>query len=368
MRIGIDCRLPYYRMGGISQYIIFLIQALAQTNAADEFLLFHSRKDPRSYVPPGDPRFRRVDLWTPCHHRWERRVLSLELAPHGLDVFHSPDFIPPAGGAPRRIITVHDLTFLHYPQFLTDESRSYYNDQIAWAVATADHISADSEATRRDILNLLDVPPDKVTTVLLAANPLYHSPAPAADVARTLSDLGLEAGYVLFVGTLEPRKNVPTLLNAMHRLVDDGRGAPLVLVGGKGWIYDDIFATIDSLGLRSSVRHLMGVADAQLQHLYQAAGVLASPSHYEGFGLPALEAMHSGCPVIAARRGSLPEIVGEAGKLLEPDDVPAWAAAIDRVLSDTAVRGAMIVKGYAQAERFQWSRTADQTLALYHGN
>lgn len=367
MRIGIDCRLPYYRMGGISQSIIFLIQALAATNSDDEFQLFHSRKDRRSYVPAGDGRFRRHDLWTPSHHRYERHALAAELAPHRLDVFHSPDFIPPAGGASRRIITVHDLTFLHYPQFLTEESRAYYNDQIEWAVRTADHIAADSAATRRDILSLLPVSPDKVTTVLLAANPLYLSPAPPEAVAATLAEHGLAPGFVLFVGTLEPRKNVPLLLQAMHQLKTTGRGAPLVLVGGKGWIYDDIFAAIAELGLGDCVRHLSGVPDEQLQQLYQAAGVLALPSHYEGFGLPALEAMHSGCPVIVSTRGSLPEIVGDAGILLEPDDAVAWAAAIDRVVRDPALRHDLITRGYQQAARFQWSRTAEQMLTLYHG-
>lgn len=367
MRIGIDCRLPYYQMGGISQYIIFLIQALSQLDSDDEFLLFHSRKDNRSYVPVGDPRFRRHNLWTPCHHRLERQALATELAPYRLDVLHSPDFIPPGGGASRRIITVHDLTFLYYPQFLTDESRRYYNDQIEWAVKTADHVSADSEATRRDLIELLGVPSERVTTVYLAANPLYESPPVAEARAQTLADMGLEPGFVLFVGTLEPRKNLPALLRAMHSLIRSGHNERLVLVGGKGWIYDEIFDTIANLGLQDHVRHLTGVPDARLKHLYEAAGVLALPSHYEGFGLPALEAMHCGCPVIASTRGSLPEIVGEGGVLLEPDDVPAWAQAIERILDDQTFRAELSARGEAQAATFRWQATAAKTLALYHG-
>ncbi|MEZ4516388.1 MAG: glycosyltransferase [Chloroflexota bacterium] len=221
MRIGIDCRLPFYQMGGISQYIIFLIQALAEIDTDDEYFLFHSRKDPRDYRPAGDPRFQRVNLWTPCHHRLERQALAVEIAPHSLDMFHSPDFIPPTGGAPRRVITVHDLTFLHYPQFLTPESRRYYNDQIAWAVRTADHISADSEATRQDILTLLDGSPAKISTILLAANPLYAEPVTPTEIAATLDKYGLESDFVLFVGTLEPRKNLPTPLRAMNLLHQD---------------------------------------------------------------------------------------------------------------------------------------------------
>lgn len=367
MRIGIDCRLPYYRMGGISQYIIFLVQALSELDTEDEFLICHSRKDTRSYLPAGDARFRRVDLWTPCHHRFERQALSLEIALLRLDAFHSPDFIPPASGAPRRVITVHDLTFLYYPQFLTDESRRYYNQQIAWAVASADQISADSEATRQDILALLDVAPSKVTTVLLAANPLYLHTASAQSVAGTLAQFGLEPGFVLFVGTLEPRKNLPTLLRAMRQLYDEGCGAPLVIVGSKGWFYEEIFAMITELGLTAHVRHLTGVADEQLQHLYQAAGLLALPSHYEGFGLPALEAMHSDCPVIASDRGSLAEIVGDAGILLDPDDPSAWSAAIGKLLADKRESRNLAIRGRQRAGQFQWRRTAEQTLRLYHG-
>ncbi|MFO7540308.1 MAG: glycosyltransferase family 1 protein, partial [Chloroflexota bacterium] len=136
-------------------------------------------------------------------------------------------------------------------------------------------------------------------------------------------------------------------------------------VGSKGWIYDEIFATIEQLGLHNQVRHLSGIFDETLAHLYQAAGVLVTPSHYEGFGLPALEAMHSGCPVIVSNRGSLPEVVGAAGLLLEPDDVSGWAEALARVLTDSVLRDKMIAQGRVQAATFSWPRTAEQMVLLY---
>ncbi len=368
-RIGIDCRLPTYQMGGISQYTIHLIQALSRLpDDGNRFTIFHSRREKRSFHPLDSSRFSRSDLWTPCHHLLERYSLAIELAGRGLDVFHSPDFIPPVLASVRRIITVHDLTFLHYPQFLTEESRRYYAGQVEWAVSAADHILADSEATRTDLINMLGVSPGKVTTVYLAASPVYTADYSADELASTAAELGLANGFILSVGTLEPRKNIPTLLRAYHKLRSTREtAAPLVLAGGKGWIYDEIFATIADLGLRDHVIHLSGLSDRVLAHLYRLAGVLAFPSHYEGFGLPALEAMHAGCPVVAGNRGSLPEVVGEAGLLLDPDDVDAWAEALGRVLHDKALGSRMAEAGYAQASTFSWGKTAAATMAVYRG-
>lgn len=367
MRIGVDLRLPTYQMGGISQYAIYLLGGLAELAADDEFLIFHSRKETRSFLP-GDPRFARRTLWTPCHHRIERYALATELAPARLDVFHSPDFIPPAGGATRRVITVHDLTFLRYPEFLTAESRRYYNDQIRWAVEQADAISADSEATRQDLVELVGAPPERVTTIHLAANPVYTAPVSPDETAATLHEYSLQPGFILHVGTLEPRKNIPTLLRAYKRWRDEtGRTNALLLVGGRGWLYDEIFAAIREQGLEESVRHVSGVSDARLAHFYRAASVLVAPSFYEGFGLPALEAMHAGCPVIASDCGSLPEVVGEAGMLLDPADDLAWTAALESVIGDEAVAVRMRAAGLVQAARFTWRKTAEATLRLYHG-
>lgn len=366
MRIAIDARLPAYQMGGISQYIVHLLPALAACAARHDYLILHSRKATRD-LTPRSPRFTAGRLLTPPHHRLERWALGTELLPRRLDVLHSPDFVPPAWGARRRVITVHDLNFLHYPHYLTAESRRYYNDQIAWAVQVADAISADSHHTRHDLITLLDVPPEKVTTIHLAANPLYSRTPPPGAVAATLAQHGLAPGYILFVGTIEPRKNIPTLLHAYRALRDDGVDVPLVLIGRIGWLADDTLATIERLHLTDHVRHLTGIFDEALAHFYHGAGVLALPSHYEGFGLPPLEALHCGCPVVVSDRGSLPEVVGDAGIVLPADDVDGWRAALVAVLTDPALRADLTARGRVQAARFSWEQCARQTLALYEG-
>lgn len=366
MRIGIDCRLPTYQMGGISQYVLHLLPALAALDAENEYIVLHSRREERDFVPPAAPNFRRHNLWTPCHHRWERWSLAAELLPLGLDVLHSPDFIPPAGGAARRVITIHDLNFVYFPQFLTPESRRYYAEQVQWAVESAAAIAADSRATRVDILAHLGTSPEKVHAIHLAANPLYTRPVPPTSVTAVLDKFDLPPGFLLCVGTLEPRKNLPFLLRVYARLrAGRGLAEPLVLVGKEGWLYEEVFATMDDLGLRPFVRHLRGVADTDLAALYHAAGALATPSAYEGFGLPALEAQHCGCPVVVSNRGSLPEIVGPHGVALDPDDEQGWVDALWAALTDKAQRAEMRRHGLAQAATFRWDKTARQTLALY---
>ncbi len=361
--IGIDARIVHYTRGGISNYVLRLLGSLAALDADADFCVLHSRKD---HIPPTPgPSFRPVACRTPPHHRWERWALGVEAMRLRLDLLHSPDFIPPAFGYRRSVITVHDLNVLHYPQVLTAASRRYYNQQIEWAVRRADHILADSHATKSDLVSLLGAPPEKITTVHLAADPSFR-PLPEAEARHVAARYGLELGYLLCVGTLEPRKNIPGLLEAYRSLLDAKvTDAPLALVGSKGWLYDEIFERVEELHLAGQVRFLCNVPDADLVGLYNGAGVMATVSFYEGFGLPALEAMACGAPVVVADRASLPEVVGEAGLLVDPEDPGDIARALARVLTEEPLRARMRRRGLAQAARFTWAKTARETLGVY---
>lgn len=361
MHIGIDLRLHAYAPGGISRYAWKLAQTLAPQLTNNSLTLVpHRRKQTEFSVP--DARVYRA--WTPPHYRLERWTLGVELLPLRLDLFHSTDFIPPVFGARHFVITVHDLNFLYYPQYLTADARRYYNDQIAWAVSRADAILADSYATQRDLAQLLHVPSERVTVAHLAAD-AHFRPLPSETVDDVLARYGLEPGYLLFVGTWEPRKNLPGLLEALVQLHARGEKRVLVIAGRPGWLYDDVFACVRALHLEPWVRFIERVPVGDLVALYNGALLLAMPSFYEGFGLPALEAMYCGTPVVVADRASLPEVVGDAGLLIDPDDPTTLADACWRIARDETLRARLREAGYRQVRAFTWEATAQKTLAVY---
>jgi len=363
MRIGIDARLVYYSQAGISQYILRLIQGLAESDRENEFIILQSRKDKHLIVDR--PNFKRVSLWTPSHHRLEQYALRVEISGLNLDVLHSPDFIPPFHCRCKSIITIHDLAFLLYPHFLTKDSARYYS-QIDEAVKRTDHIIAVSESTKQDTIRLLGAPEHKITVIYESANPIYRPVKDREILEQTKSKYDVTGDFILFVSTIEPRKNLPTLLKAYKQLLDSYRaGVKLVVVGRRGWLSEEVFTLIDELKLTNDVLFLDRVPIKDLLHLYNAAQLLVQPSFYEGFGLPPLEAMACGTPVVVSNVSSLPEVVGDAGLLVDPEDVSELAVAIWRVLTDEALREDLIAKGFKRAQCFSWEKTALQTLELY---
>ena len=364
MRIGIDARLVYYHQAGIGQYILRLTQALAQIDQDDQFVIFKSRKDKTHIIHQSN--FKQQKLWTPSHHRFERFALSLELAPHSLDVLHSPDFIPPSQPRCPIVITMHDLAFLLYPRFLTRDSARYYG-QVDLAARQADHIIAVSESTKRDTVRLLGVPESKITMIHEAAHPLFTPVTNEETLERTRARHNLPPEFILFVSTIEPRKNLPTLLRAFRRLRDNYKSpAMLAIAGHRGWLAEEVDNVLDELKLRDAVHFLGGVPNEELVYLYNAARLFVLPSFYEGFGLPPLEAMACGTPVIVSNVSSLPEVVGDAGMLVAPEDVEGLTVAMWRVLTDDNLRKEMRAKGLKRAATFSWERAARETLDVYY--
>jgi len=363
MRIGIDARLNYYRPGGIVEYTRQIIRELAALDSHNEYCIVQHIRDRESLVAA--PNFARANTFTPSHHRLERWSLSAELRRLRLDLMHYPDAIPASGGARRCVITIHDLHYLHFPQFMTESSRRYYAGHIEWATRRADHILVSSQATCRDLVTLLGTPEDKITVHMLGVNARFQ-PAGSDEIAACRARHSLPSSYVLFVGTFEPRKNIPGLLHAytlLRQTLPDV--PPLVLAGRRGWLFEDIFQLAHELALDDWLIWRENFPAEDLPALYSGALALALPSFYEGFGLTALEAMACGTSPVVSDRSSLPEVVGDAGLLVNPDDPTSIAEALRRLLEDSALRARLRSTGLERARKFTWRRTAEIVRKVY---
>lgn len=375
MRIGIDARLNAYRGGGIPQYTHQILTALANLIPADDTLvaLQHVKQSARLVDAPTVQHTR---MFTPPHHRFEAWSLPLEVLRLRLDVMHYPDFIAPRLSPCPTIVTIHDLAFMHYPEILDDDARRYYG-QVRESVHRADAVIAVSEATRQDICELLEISPDRIDVVYEAAAAHFVPRIIPAGEYRTIGMGGsmpehnghvslVQGGtFCLFVSTLEPRKNLSTLLRALRICHNRGKHYHLVVAGSRGWYDDVIFQDVRDLGLGDSVLFVGQVGNDDLVWLYNACVVYANPSLYEGFGLPVVEALACGAPSLVADTGSLPEVAGDAALLLPPRDAEAWADAIEHLWENPDERATLKARGPQQAARFSWERAARETLAIY---
>jgi glycosyltransferase involved in cell wall biosynthesis len=365
MRIAIDARLNAYRQGGIPQYTRQLITALADVATEDQIVSFQHRDQLRPLAIA--PNVVRRTALTPPHHRFEQWTLPLEVLLARPDVLHCPDFIAPTRRACPAVVTIHDLAFMHYPEILDASARAYYG-QVTANAPRADAIIAVSESTRQDIAQFLDIPIEQIDVIYEAAAPLYTQLVLREGEARVLNATPVAAGtFMLFVSTLEPRKNLPTLLQALRICLDRRPEANyrLVIVGRRGWRDEAIFQTARDLKLADHVLFTGGVGQYDLRWLYNACRMYINPSLYEGFGLPLLEAMACGAPCLAAATSSLPEIGGEAAIYVPPLEAEQWADEIMALWDDEDRRAELGRMGVARAQQFSWNRTARETLKVY---
>jgi glycosyltransferase involved in cell wall biosynthesis len=366
MRIAIDARLNAYRQGGIPQYTRQLLTALADVARDDhQFISLQHREHLRPLAVA--PNVVRRTVLTPPHHRFEPWVFPLEVLLARPDVLHCPDFIAPVHRPCPAVVTIHDLAFLHYTEILDDAARVYYG-QVKSNAARADAIIAVSEATRQDIAQFLDIPVEEIAVIYEAAAPLYTRIELREGEARVLGSTPVAADtFMLFVSTLEPRKNLPTLLHALRICLDrrPDRDYRLVVAGSRGWRDEVIFQTARDLRLGDHALFVGPVGQYDLRWLYNACRMYINPSLYEGFGLPLLEAMACGAPCLAAATSSLPEIGGNAALYIPPLDAGLWADAIEALWDDQERREELGRLGGAQARRFSWTRAARETLKVY---
>ena len=385
MRIGIDITSAVRQGAGIGRFTRELIRAYLSLDLPDEHTLFAATGGLPASVTNGrldymtglarrsalsTCRLPLADDW--LHRLWHRARLPvpIEALIGRVDLFHEPDFVlPPTLPRTPTVLTVHDLTFIRDAQSALPKLRRYLNRVVPLSVARATHVLADSMATRNDLIELLHTPDEKITVLYGGVDGRF---APVRDpdklaAVRARYDIGPEP-FILGLGTIQPRKNYQRLIQAFSNLLPLGHltsNLRLVIVGGKGWLSDSIFAQVKRLGVADRVMFPGFVDDGDLPALYSAATLFAFPSIYEGFGLPVLEAMACGTPVVTSNTSSLVEVGGDAALLVEPTDVDALADAMRRTLQDAGLRRQLVQRGFEQARRFTWDKAALQLKEIY---
>jgi len=294
------------------------------------------------------------------------RVTAPQAAAAGCDVYFAPNFLGVYGRSFRTVITIHDMGYHLYPEYTQPAMLKALRANLPRHAGRADGIVTDSESTKRDIVKILGIDPAKIVVVPLAAGGSDGRAADPAAGQRVRARYGLPDRFILFVGTVEPRKNLLRLLAAFERLAaDPGFRHRLVVVGARGWKAEPLMARLDDLAARGLARHLGYVPDDDLAALYPLADLFVFPSLYEGFGIPPLEAMAAGVPVVCSSASSLPEVCGDAAVYFDPGSEDELAEAVRRVLSDPALAADLRARGLRQAAAFSWERTADQLLRYF---
>ena len=367
MRIAIDAHSVGAKLAGNESYATNLIEALARVDSVNEYTLYVTTAEARARFSQRWPNFR---IQTTLPHTPLIRIpltLATELRKRPVDVLHVQFTAPPFSPCPV-VVSVHDLSFEHLPQTFNRRSRTQLRLTVRHSVRRAARILTLSEHTRRDMIETYGTSPERITAIPLAAPSYFGRVREERELQRVRHIYGIEGDYILCVSSIQPRKNLPRLVRAYASLRNKrgpGKLPKLVLVGKCAWLYDETLRSIEEGRMKDSVILTGYVPQSDLPALYSGSICFVYPSYFEGFGLPPLEAMKCGAPVIAGNRTSLPEVVGDAGILVDPFDVNAIAAAIERLVDDPDFREQLSVKGLARSRRFDWNETARRTLNVY---
>ena len=360
MLIGIDAsRAVAARPTGTEVYSQRLIRALLALDGVHQFRLYFRSAPPAGDFPPAFLRGAEMRV-IPFPRLWTHLRLSWEMARRPPDTLFVPAHVLPPVHPRASLVTVHDLGYLHFPEAHPRLQRLYLDLSTRWNARAAAHLLADSAATRADLVARYGTPPEKITV----AHPGYDETlAPVRDpTAIEAAKLrhSISGDYFLYLGTLQPRKNLTRVVAAFAGLQPD---ATLVLAGKRGWLYDDLFAQVRRLGLEGHVLFPGYVPDEDKAALLSGALAFVFPSLYEGFGLPVLEAQACGCPVIASATSSLPEVAGDGALLVDPNDAASIAAAMERVAAEPALRESLVERGLTNVRRFSWAACARRVLS-----
>lgn len=360
MKIGIDLSILNVNQAGTATYVNNLAKALKIVDNENDYLFFavkhyHSMSRHKTFRTRMETIYRDL-LWT-------HGVLSYKTLLAKVDILHMPANIIPIVTSCPTIVTLHDTIILKETQIFPIWQRNYFRVFMPLSAKRSSHILTNSKHSKHDICKYLNIIPDKVTVTYLASSPDFKQISDM-EISKIRQKYNL-GSYILTVGALEPRKNINRLLEAFALLRERRLPYQLIHVGPKGWFYDEVFSNVYRLQLQDSVRFLGKVDLDDLVGLYNAASVFVFPSLYEGFGLPVLEAMACGCPVVTSKLSSLPEVVGDAGLTINPYDVQQLAKTIQQVLEDEALAKDMRQRGVERSKMFSWKRCAEETLNVY---
>lgn len=371
MRIALDYTSGIRQRAGIGVYVRNLVNAMLAEDKMNEYTLITSGRPTKEYTFPTASNVRGRSVFIPDRYlnvlwyRW-RFPLYANLFTGQADIYHGLDFvIPPLLGKAYKIVTVHDLAFLQYPETAVPSLAAYLNKVVPESVALADVVAAVSHTTKQALIDHYQTPPEKITVIPCGIAPHFKRITDPLLLEATRHKFGLTQPLVLSVGTLEPRKNHLGLIKAFYEVQRKENSAMLAIAGGQGWLYEETLSTVKELKLEGKVRFLGRVSELELILLYSLADVFAFPSFFEGFGIPPLEAMACGAPVITSNTSSLPEVTGNAAIQIDPHDTLALANAISRLLEDEQLRQDLRQKGYQQAKKYTWPKSAHKILSIY---
>ncbi len=356
--IGIDgSRLTAGERTGTETYTFQLLSALARLGVNDHIRIYLNASTPPADLPLiGDP------VCLPFPRLWTHLRLSWEMQRHTPDVLFVPAHVVPLRH-PRSVVTIHDVGYLHHPESHPAAARRMLHATTRWSTRVASRIIAISEATKRDLTAHYAVPAERIQVIHHGVDHTMRL-ASRESIVELRHRLGLPEAYVLFVGTIQPRKNLGRLAEAMSFVANAGLPHRLVLAGKRGWLASEVETHISRSASADRVQYLGYVATSDLPTLYSGADAFCFPSLYEGFGLPLLEAMACGTPVVAANSSAIPEVAGDAALLVDPTDVAAIGTALVRVLTGEPIRRQCIVRGRTRASTYTWERTAEATIGL----
>ncbi len=354
--IGIDAsRILPGRLTGTERYSLRITEALLTVGTEHRYRLYLNREKAVPIALPPHAELCSI----PFPRLWTHARLSVELRRRPVDVLFVPAHVVPLFAPGPVVVTIHDLGYRYEPEAHPWHSRLYLEWSTRWSVRRATRVIAISETTRNDLLRFYRVPEEKIRVIPHGVDP-HFTPQPLEAQHRARGRYGLRGPYVLYVGTIQPRKNLVRLVRAFERLADHEPDLELVLAGSRGWLAEPIEQAVATSRHSQRIRLLGYVPEDDLPALYSAAAVVTLPSLYEGFGLPALEAMACGVPVVASARGALPEIAGPA-LMVDPLDVDALAAALRQAL-DPGVQQQLVAAGLEHARRFRWEAAGRATL------